>query len=242
MQVKKGRTVASAVIRALVPGYCDVGRAVPQFVVAVTLIRELDSGKRKPFQLAERDARGARHVGVRHRRTNQRATICTLGNTPELAPVGRKQGLRRDQLRNARIARALWSQSSAVPQRVTAWQHQQWGIKPDLLVNDLCLQNASIRRRLIHGSSERRAVHDISSGIRAVVDRVLEKVDVPAVRKVAMMSVPRRVAIGEDPSAVTPEVELIHRDQHLVEKRDKMDGVAVRAVATVIVLNRVGKV
>ena len=105
--------------------------------------------------------------------------------------------------------------------------------------HNFCLQNAGIRRGLIDCRGERWAVHDVPVSVRTVVDGVLEEVDVPSVREVAVVPITGRVAVGENPGTRAPIIELVDGDEHLVKEGHEVDGVAVGAITVVEVLDGV---
>ena len=82
------RTIACTVIRALIPHHRCVRRAVTHLVVAIALVRVLDSGETEPLVLAEGHAHRTRHIGTRSRRADESAAIRVLCYATNLGPVG----------------------------------------------------------------------------------------------------------------------------------------------------------
>ena len=77
---------------------------------------------------------------------------------------GRDQGRSRD----IGSARGSWV-GGAVPERVAARELVEGSVKPDLLVDDLNLKDARIRRLLVECGGEGRAVHHVPVSVRVIV-------------------------------------------------------------------------
>lgn len=198
-------TIARAVVRALVPVDGVSRRAVADLVVAVALIRELDTSQLEALGCAEVRARRAGHVRARRRRTSERTAVRRLGNAANVAPAIRKRslnGLQADW--RIRVGATCGLCASAIPDRVAAGELGDGCVDADVLVYDFGLEDTRISGGLVEHLSKGRAVHDVTVGIDAGVDGLLEEVDVPAVLEVAVVSVASGVAVGQDPGARTP--------------------------------------
>ena len=241
MRTANPLTVARAPVGALVPSD-SVGRsAVAHLIVAVALVRELDAGEVEALRRAEAGAGRACHARARGRCTGQRAAVPAFSNASDLAPSGRERGLRGNEAGGG-LGPARGPSTGAIPEGVATGKRREGRGHADGFVDDAGLEDTCIRRLLVEVRGERGTVHDVPVRVGAVVDGVLEEIDVPTVLEVAVVSVARGVSVGEDPSAGSPEVEVVHGDQHLVEERDELDGVGVRTVAAVEVLDRIGHV
>ncbi len=234
-------TIACAVVRALVPRHRGARRPVPELVVAVALVRELDPGQREPLRRAEARARRASHGGTGSGRSRQGTAAGALCDASDLRPAGRKRRLSGDE-GWSRQPGAGRSRASAIPERIAPRERGNGRAEASSLVDDLRLENTCIGGCLVDVGGERRTVPDIGIVVRTTVDGVLEEVHVPAILEVAVVSVTGGVSVCEDVGAGALVVELVDADNHLVEQGDKLNGMTIGAVATVIVLDGIGHV
>ena len=213
------RTVTSAMVAAQIPSDRVLRGAVADLVIAVALVRELDASQRKALRRTEVRAERARHVRARGRRASERAAVRTLRDAPDLVPAVRQRGLRSDERGRGRVsARAGGPCPGAVPEGVAARELGDGRVEADVLVDVLGLEHTRVGRGLVEDGGERGAVHNVTLSLRARVDGLLEKIDVPAILEVAVVAVPGGVPIRKDPGAVAPVGVLVDRDEHLVEE------------------------
>ena len=178
--------------------------------------------------------------------TSESTAVGSFGDTPNFGPT-RSEDFLGTLHSGSRSSYARRLSTSSVPNGVASREDVDGVLVTNIFVDNLSRVAAGVGRSLVHERSEVRAVSDVTGGVGTLgsVDELLQSLKTgvgPSVLEITVETTTSGITVGEDPSTRTIVGELINGDEHLVEDGDKMNGMGVRTVTAVEVLDGISHV